>query len=98
VLVSNTKTILNNNAGVAATVLPGRPGMGVFIDRLVSEFNNTGVLASGNGAIITLGSSVIQGNSTGVLQTGGGGVSSFRNNEISNNGTDGTPLPGISLN
>jgi hypothetical protein len=72
--------------------------MGVFIDRLVSEFNNTGVLASGNGAIITLGSSVIQGNSTGVLQTGGGGVSSFRNNEISNNGTDGTPLPGISLN
>jgi len=98
VLVSNTKTILNSNAGVVANVPAGRPGMGVFIDRLVSEFNNTGVLASGNGAIVTLGSSVIQGNSNGVVQTGGGGVSSFHNNEISNNGTDGTPLPGISLN
>ncbi|XUM24327.1 hypothetical protein ACRAVF_14665 [Bradyrhizobium oligotrophicum S58] len=72
--------------------------MGVFLDRLTSEFNNTGVLASGNGAIVTLGNSVIQGNSNGVVQTGGGSVSSFKNNEISNNGVDGTPLTGISLN
>jgi len=98
VFISNTKTDLNSNAGVSATVPAGKPGMGVFIDRLISEFNSTGVLASGNGAIVTLGNSVVQGNSNGVLQTGGGQVSSFKNNEISNNGTDGTPLPGISLN
>ncbi len=98
VLVSNTSTYQNNNAGVTATVPAGKPGMGVFIDKLVSEFNNTGVLASGTGAIVTLGNSVIQGNGNGVFQTGGGAVSSFKNNEISNNGTDGTPLTGISLN
>ncbi|MGJ5068523.1 hypothetical protein [Bradyrhizobium oligotrophicum] len=98
VLVSNTRTIENGNAGISATVPAGKPGMGVFLDRLTSEFNNTGVLASGNGAIVTLGNSVIQGNANGVVQTGGGSVSSFKNNAISNNGVDGTPLTGISLN
>ncbi|WP_316185843.1 MULTISPECIES: hypothetical protein [unclassified Bradyrhizobium] len=98
VLVSNTKAIENGNAGISATVPAGKPGMGVFLDRLTSEFNNTGVLASGSGAIVTLGNSVIQGNSNGVVQTGGGSVSSFKNNAISNNGVDGTPLTGISLN
>ncbi|BAM87549.1 outer membrane protein B [Bradyrhizobium oligotrophicum S58] len=98
VLVSNTKTNLNTNAGISATVPAGKPGMGVFLDRLISEFNSTGVLASGNGAIIIMGNSVIQGNASGVLQTGGGSVSSYKNNEISNNGADGTPLAGISLN
>ncbi|UFZ07933.1 right-handed parallel beta-helix repeat-containing protein [Bradyrhizobium ontarionense] len=98
VLVSNTKTILNSNAGVSATVPAGKPGMGVFLDRLISEFNSTGVLASGSGATVTVGNSIIQGNTSGVVQTGGGAVSSFKTNEISNNGADGTPLTGISLN
>jgi len=98
VLLSNTNASQNNNAGVSVTVPAGKPGMNVFIDRLVSNFNNTGLLSSGTGAIVTLGNSVIQGNGNGVFQTGGGTVSSFKNNEISNNGTDGTPLTGISLN
>jgi hypothetical protein len=98
VLISNTSTHQNNNAGVSAAVPAGKPGMGVFIDHLVSEFNNTGLLANGSGAIVTLGNSVIQGNANGVFQTGGGAVSSFKTNEIAGNGTDGTPLPAIGLN
>jgi len=98
VLVSNTSTIQNTNAGISATVPAGKPGMGVFLDRVVSEFNNTGVLANGTGTFITMGNSVVQGNGNGVFQTGGGAISSFKNNEISNNVTDGTPLTGVSLN
>ncbi len=98
VMVTKTLTNLNSNAGISATVPAGKPGMGVFLDQIVSEFNSSGVLASGSGAIVTLGNSVIQGNSNGVVQTGGGSVSSFKNNAISNNGVDGTPLTGISLN
>ena len=98
VLISNTSTYQNNNAGVSVTVPAGKPGLGVFIDHLVSQFNNTGLLASGAGAIVTVGNSVIQGNGNGVFQTGGGAVSSFKNNEISNNGNDGTPLTGINQN
>jgi hypothetical protein len=56
------------------------------------------VLASGTGATVVLGNSVVQGNSNGVFQTGGGSILSFKNNEISNNGNDGTPLTGIGLN
>jgi hypothetical protein len=98
VLVSNSSTYQNNNAGLSVTVPSGKPGVGVFVDHLNSQFNNTGLLASGTGAIVSLGNSVIQGNGNGVYQTGGGSVSSFKNNEISNNGNDGTPLAGISLN
>jgi hypothetical protein len=98
VLVSNTSTIQNTNAGISATAPAGKPGMGVFLDRIVSEFNNTGVLASGTRTFITLGNSVIQGNGNGVFQTGGGAISSFKNNEISNNSNDGTPLTGVGLN
>lgn len=98
VLVSKTLIAQNTFSGISATVPAGKPGMGVFLDRVISQFNNTGVLASGSGAVVTLGNSVIQGNGNGVFQTGGGIVSSFKNNEISNNGNDGTPLPGLSLN
>lgn len=98
VLVQNTSTVQNNNGGVTATAPSGKPGLSVFIDHLVSTYNNTGVLASGTGVVVMLGNSVIQGNANGVYQTGGGSVSSFKNNEISGNGNDGTPLTGISLN
>ena len=98
VLVSNTNTYQNNNGGLTATVPSGKPALGVVVDRLISGFNNTGVLASGTGATVVLGNSVVQGNSNGVFQTGGGSILSFKNNEISNNGNDGTPLTGIGLN
>lgn len=96
--ISNTLIANNNNAGISATVPAGKPGMGVFVNRVTSIFNNAGLGANGAGAIVTLGDSIIQGNGVGVSQTGGGAVSSFKNNQISNNGTDGTPLTGINLN
>jgi hypothetical protein len=98
VQISNSSTYQNNNAGLSATVPSGKPSVGVFVDHLVSTFNNTGVLANGSGAVVILGNSVVQSNSNGVYQTGGGSVMSYKNNAISGNSADGTPLTGISLN
>ncbi|WP_425114277.1 hypothetical protein [Bradyrhizobium sp.] len=67
--------------------------MGVFIDHLVSEFNNTGVLASGTGAIVTLGNSVIQGNGNGVFQTGGGAPANVLHGAVRLHGLTSSPTP-----
>lgn len=98
VQVSNTRVTNGSGAGISATVPAGKPGIGIFLDHIISEFNITGLLASGNGATIVLGNSVVQGNGSGVVQAAGGSVSSFKTNEINGNGADGTPLPAIGLN
>jgi hypothetical protein len=98
VMVSNTRVTNGSGAGISATVPAGKPGIGVFLDHVISEFNITGILASGSGATIVVGNSVVQGNGSGVVQATGGSVSSFKTNEINGNGVDGTPLPVIGLN
>jgi hypothetical protein len=98
VSVSNTTLAANSGTGLSATAPTGKPGTAAFLDHIISEFNATGILASGSGATIVLGNSVVQGNGSGVVQAAGGSVSSFKTNEINGNGADGTPLPAIALN
>ncbi len=90
--VTDTRIVQNNNAGVSALVPGGKPSLTLFLDRVVSSFNNSGVVSNGAGSSVTLTNSTIQGNGTGVFQTGGGTLSSFKNNSISGNGSDGTPI------
>lgn len=93
-----TQTGGSSGIGISAVVPAGMPGIGVVLDHLTATFNNTGVSASGAGANILIGNSVIFANGIGVNQTGGGSVTSYKNNEINSNGTDGTPLTGVGLN
>jgi hypothetical protein len=98
-VVQNTSVTQNSGgAGISATVPAGKPGMGVILDRVLATFDSTGISATGTGANIVMGNSVIVANGVGVSQSGGGTVSSYKTNEINSNGTDGTPLPVIGLN
>jgi hypothetical protein len=96
VVVSNVLATDNSGIAVGATVPAGKPGLAVFIDRLMAVFNGTGVSTSG--ALVRLANSTITDNSTGVSQTNGGTATSYKNNQINDNGVDGTPLTAVGLN
>ena len=84
--------------GVSVVVPAGKPGAGVFLDRVNAAFLSTGISSNGSGASIVMGNSKVFANGTGVSQTNGGTVSSFKSNEITSNGIDGTPLTQAPLN
>jgi hypothetical protein len=87
----------SSNAGIAVAS-PSVPVTAVIDRTTVNSSLNTGVAASGAGAIVRVGNSTISGNVTGVAVFNGATMRSYKNNQINANLTDGTPLPAEGLN
>ncbi|HEV8014428.1 MAG TPA: hypothetical protein VGP48_02785 [Stellaceae bacterium] len=96
VTVENTVSSGSGHSGFVASTTNG--AVTLIADQITSSGNNVGVAASGSGANVYLGRSVVTGNNTGISQTNSGVVQSYKNNQINGNNTDGTPItaaPGL---
>jgi hypothetical protein len=75
--------VVENNSGTS----------NVMIDRSALVHNTGyGAVASGAGATIRIGDSVVTGNNIGLYAVGGGVVASYGTNKVNSNNSDGTPL------
>ncbi|MDP8980215.1 MAG: hypothetical protein M3O35_06455 [Acidobacteriota bacterium] len=92
-------SVFRGNTGSGILVQASSVPTSALIERSEMSLGGTGLIASQNGAAVTVrvSDSVITGNNLGVSALGGGTVITFRTNMIAGNTTDGAPALSTSL-
>ena len=72
-------------------------GLNIMLEGMTISNNLRGIIVSGSGAGVRIGSSVLASNGTAVAVAGGAVIQSYRNNQIEFNNINGTPIPMATL-
>lgn len=81
----------NVQAGMSAFTSDGHAAIGLVVDHSSSIDNNTGVLAQGSAAFVTLTHATVMSNQTG-LANFGGNIWSYQNNQMTGNVNEGAAV------